>query len=352
MVRADGERVSRATRFLAACRREPTDCTPVWFMRQAGRYLEEYRALRARHSMLELCRTPELAARVTLQPVERFDVDAAILFADLLLPLESMGRRFDFFPDDGPKVFEPVRTAADVASLRVGEPREDLAYVLEAARLARREIAGRVPLIGFGGAPFTLASYLVEGGKSSSFARTKRLMYEAPGAWHTLCEKLAEVVSRFLVAQIEAGADAVQLFDSWVGHLSPADYREYVLPHSARVFAALRGTGVPAIHFATGNPTLLPLLREAGGDVIGVDWRIDLGDAWRMIGDGVAVQGNLEPAALLAPAEVLARKVRAVLDGADGRPGHVFNLGHGILPQTPVENVAEVIRLVHTWTAR
>jgi uroporphyrinogen decarboxylase len=345
-------RVSKAQRFLAACRREPVDCTPVWFMRQAGRYLPEYRALREKHSMLELCKDPELAAEVTLQPIRRFDFDAAILFADLLLPLAPMGRAFDFVEGDGPKVFQPVRTEADVAALRVIEPREELAYVLDAARLVRRELDGRIPLIGFGGAPFTLASYLVEGGKSAGFAETKRLMYGSPRAWAELCGKLAEVVARFLVAQVEAGAQAVQLFDSWVGHLSPEDYREHVLPHSARTIRAVRASGAPLIHFATGNPALLPLLAEAGGDVIGIDWRIDLDQAWSALGPGVAVQGNLDPAALLAPPAELDRKVRAVLARAGSRRGHVFNLGHGILPGTPVDQVARAVDRVHEASAR
>jgi uroporphyrinogen decarboxylase len=343
--------LSRATRFLAACRREPVDRTPVWFMRQAGRYMAEYRALRAKYSMLELCKTPELATQVTLQPVERLDVDAAILFADLLLPFEAMGRKFDFL-SDGPTVFEPVRTLADIAALRVSDPREDLGYVMEAVRLVRRALDGKVPLIGFGGAPFTLASYLVEGGRSTSFAKTKRLMYTEPAAWHELCAKLGEVVAGFLVAQVEAGAQAIQLFDSWAGQLGPEDYREFAMPHSARVIERVRQTGVPLIHFATGNPELLPLLRQAGGDVIGVDWRIDLDQAWRLVGDDVAVQGNLEPAALLAPRDVLRRRVVSVLDRAGDRPGHIFNLGHGILPETPVDAVAEVTDLVHERTAR
>jgi uroporphyrinogen decarboxylase len=320
-------------------------------MRQAGRYMAEYRAIRGRVSMLDLCKTPELAAEVTLQPIERFEVDAAILFSDLLLPLEALGRRFDFIADEGPKVFEPVRTPADVTSLAKADPRKALGYVLEAVKLTRRRLDGLVPLIGFGGAPFTLASYLVEGGKSSSFTETKRLMYGARESWDLLCSKLAELVAGFLAAQVEAGAQAIQLFDSWVGCLSPEDYREYVLPHSARVLSAVRATGVPVIHFATGNPALLPLLREAGGDVIGVDWRIDLDEAWRLVGSGVGVQGNLDPATLFAAPGVVREKVAAVLARAAGRPGHIFNLGHGILPQTPVETVAEVVRLVHAWKA-
>jgi uroporphyrinogen decarboxylase len=321
-------------------------------MRQAGRYQAEYRAIRARHSMLEVCKTPELAARVTLLPVEQFEVDAAILFADLLLPLEPMGHAFDFVEGDGPKIFDPVRDEADIDALRPIDVHHDLGYVLDAIGIVRRALDSRVPLIGFAGAPFTLASYLVEGGKSSSFATTKRLMYGEEKAWHRLCAKLADAVAAFLVAQIEAGAAAVQLFDSWAGQLSPQEYRTYVLPHAARILDAIRATGAPSIHFATGNPLLLPLLREAGADVVGVDWRIGLDDAWRSVGHDCAVQGNLDPTALFAPPEVLRAKVDDVLSRAGSRPGHIFNLGHGILPGTPPEHVALVADYVHTKTAR
>jgi uroporphyrinogen decarboxylase len=334
-------------RFLRACRREPVDATPVWFMRQAGRYMAEYRALRERHSLLELCRTPELATRITLQPVEAIDVDAAIIFSDLLLPFEPMGLAFDFVKGEGPKVEQPLRSEADIERLRLFEPREGLGYVLDAIRMTREALAGRVPLIGFAGAPFTLASYAIEGGPSRDFARTKALMYGEPDAWHRLCERLARVVSAFVVAQVEAGAQAIQIFDSWVGALSAEDYREFALPHTAQVFAALQPTGVPTIHFGTGTSTILPELAEAGGDVIGIDWRLPLDVAWQQVGPDRAVQGNLDPTVLLGPRHRLLRAADDVLRRAAGRPGHIFNLGHGILPATPLEHVQALARFVH-----
>jgi uroporphyrinogen decarboxylase len=336
-------------RFLRACRREPVDRTPVWFMRQAGRYMAEYRALREKHDLLTLCRTPDLAVAVTLQPIRALPVDAAILFSDLLLPLEPLGLPFHFAAGEGPVVDRPLRTRADVAALHRFEPRESLGYVLEAIRLLRREL--EVPLIGFAGAPFTLASYAIEGGHSNHFTVTKRLMYEDPETWHRLAALLAEVVSDYLRAQVEAGAQALQLFDSWVGALDAADYREFVLPHVSALFAGLRGCGVPLIHFGTGTGHLLALQREAGGDVIGVDWRTPLDEGWARAGDGVAVQGNLEPHALFAPLPRLIARVDDVLARARGRAGHVFNLGHGILPGTPVENVRAVAEHVHAATA-
>jgi uroporphyrinogen decarboxylase len=334
-------------RFLRACRREAVDRTPVWFMRQAGRYMPEYRALRERYSLLDLCRTPELAVEVTLQPVRALGVDAAILFSDLLLPLGPLGLPFDFRAGDGPVVERPLRTRSDIDALRRFDPREDLAYVLEAIRLLRRELHSDVPLIGFAGAPFTLASYAVEGGRSSQFAWTKALMYGDPPSWHALAALLADVTSDYLAAQVEAGAQALQVFDSWVGALDEADYREFVLPHVRRLFTALEGTGVPLIHFGTGTGHLLVAQREAGGHVIGVDWRTPLDEAWRALGDDVAVQGNLDPTLLLGPRERLLARVEEVLGRAAGRPGHVFNLGHGILPATPVENVKAVVERVH-----
>jgi uroporphyrinogen decarboxylase len=338
-------------RFLRACRREPVDATPVWFMRQAGRYMAEYRALRQNHSLLELCRTPELATEVTLQPVRRIEVDAAILFSDLLLPLDPMGLAFDFVKGEGPAIERPIETSADIDRLTYFEPRESLAHVLETIRLVKRELAGRVPLIGFAGAPFTLASYAIEGGHSSHFARTKALMYGHADAWHRLCEKFATVVGDFLVAQIEAGVDAVQLFDSWVGTLSPADYREFALPHTRRIFTTI-GRRVPTIHFGTGTATMLEDLRDAGGDVIGVDWRIPLDDAWVRIGYGHAVQGNLDPTLLLGPTTRLMDEAENVLARAGTRPGHIFNLGHGILPSTPLEHVQMLARHVHSVSRR
>jgi uroporphyrinogen decarboxylase len=339
-------------RFLRACRRESVDRTPVWFMRQAGRYLPEYRALRQKHTLLTLCRTPELAVEATLQPVRILGVDAAILFSDLLLPLEPLGIPFEFQAGEGPVILKPVRAPADIDALRRFEPRQELAPVLEAVRWLRRELEGRVPLIGFAGAPFTLASYAVEGGHSTAFALTKALMYGEPQAWHRLAGVLAAVSGSYLRAQVEAGAQALQLFDSWVGALDEADYREFVLPHVRAVFEALRGTGVPVIHFGTGTGHLLAAQREAGGDVIGLDWRLPLDEGWRRAGDGVAVQGNLDPALLLGPRARLIDRVDDVLRRAGGRAGHVFNLGHGVLPTTPVENVRAVVERVHEATAR
>jgi uroporphyrinogen decarboxylase len=337
------------TRFLRACRREPVDATPVWFMRQAGRYMAEYRALRERYTLLELCRTPDLAADVTLQPIERLDVDAAILFSDLLLPFEPMGLRFDFVKGEGPAIDEPIRTAADIDRLHTLEPREELRHVLEAIGLILERLGGRVPLIGFVGAPFTLASYAIEGGPSNNFARTKALMYGDPAAWHRLCEKLADAAAEYLVAQIEAGVHAVQVFDSWVGALNPADYREFAQRHTRTIFARIEPLGVPIIHFGVGTATLLEEMRAAGGDVIGVDWRIPLDEAWERVGFDRAIQGNLDPTLLLGPMDRLFSGAEEVLRRADGRPGHIFNLGHGILPSTPVEHVQALARFVHRY---
>jgi len=339
-------------RFLRACRREAVDRTPVWFMRQAGRYLPEYRALRQKHTLVTLCRTPELAVEVTLQPVRRLGVDAAILFSDLLLPLDPLGVPFEFQVGEGPVILKPVRTPADIDALRRFEPRQELAPVLEAVRLLRRELEGQVPLIGFAGAPFTLASYAVEGGHSTAFALTKALMYGEPAAWHRLAGLLASVTGDYLRAQVEAGVQALQVFDSWVGALDEADYREFALPHVRAVFDAVRGTGVPVIHFGTGTGHLLAAQREAGGDVIGLDWRLPLDEGWRRAGDGVAVQGNLDPTLLLGPRARLLDRVDDVLRRAGGRAGHIFNLGHGVLPATPVENVRAVVERVHETTAR
>ncbi len=316
-------------------------------MRQAGRYMPEYRAIRERHSLLDICRQPELAAQVTLQPVDSLEVDAAILFSDLLLPLEPLGIPFDFVKGEGPVIHQPVRTADDVARLRTFEPRESLGHVLATIRLLRTELADRVPLIGFGGAPFTLASYAVEGGPSSHYARTKALMYGEPDAWHRLCETLSAAVADYLVAQVEAGAQAIQVFDSWVGALSPADYREFALPHTRRVLAAVAATGVPVLHFGTGTATLLEAMTEAGGDVIGVDWRVPIDDAWARIGPERAVQGNLDPTLLLGRVDRLLAGADDVLRRVGGQAGHIFNLGHGILPETPVSHVQTLARFVH-----
>jgi uroporphyrinogen decarboxylase len=335
------------TRFLKACRREAVDATPVWFMRQAGRYMAEYRALRERHSLLEICRIPDLATEVTLQPVRRINVDAAIIFSDLLLPLEPMGLPFDFIAGEGPQMERPLTGPDDIDRLRTFEPRESLAHVLEAVRQVQSELAGRVPLIGFAGAPFTLASYAIEGGHSNSFAKTKALMYGHPDAWHTLCALLADVVTDYLTAQIEAGVDAVQLFDSWVGTLNAADYREFALPHTRRIFDGLRNR-VPTIHFGTGTATILGDMAEAGGDVIGADWRIPIDEAWTRIGYERAVQGNLDPTLLLGPRPRMFHHTDEILTRVGGRPGHIFNLGHGILPSTPVEHVQMLAEYVHS----
>jgi len=338
-------------RFLRACRREPVDYTPVWFMRQAGRYMQEYQAIRAKHSILEVCKTPELAAQVTLQPIERFPLDAAIIFADILLPLEPMGLNLEFAEGEGPVIHNPVRDRAAVDRLRVIDG-DELNYVADAVREARRALAGRVPLIGFAGAPFTLASYAIEGGGSRNYVETKQMMYREPELWHRLMDKLARVVTGYLRRQIHAGAQAVQLFDSWVGCLSPGDYAEYVLPHVQVIFEGLKREQVPMIHFGTGTGALLQLMREAGGDVIGVDWRVPLDEAWAKIGHDVAVQGNLDPVALFAPLHEIERRVEDILRRAGNRPGHIFNLGHGILPQTPVENVAAAVEMVHKLSQR
>jgi uroporphyrinogen decarboxylase len=312
--------------------------------------MAEYRALREKHTLLELCRTPDLAVEVTLQPIRAFGFDAAILFSDLLLPLAPLGIPFDFQAGEGPVIEAPLRSAADVAALRRFDPREDLAMVLEAIRVLRGEL--RVPLIGFAGAPFTLASYAIEGGHSTSFARTKGLMYGEPETWHRLAALLAGVVADYLRAQVEAGAQALQLFDSWIGALDEADYREFVLPHVRRIFDAIADLDVPKIHFGTGTGHLLPVQREAGGTVIGVDWRTPLDEGWRLAGAGVAVQGNLDPTLLFAPRDRLLARVDDVLRRAGGRSGHVFNLGHGILPGTPVDAVRAVVEHVHQATAR
>jgi uroporphyrinogen decarboxylase len=334
-------------RFLRACRREQVDCTPIWLMRQAGRYLPEYRQLREKHAFLTMIRRPELAVEVTLQPLRRFPLDAAIIFADLLPPLIGMGIDLDYAAGEGPVIANPVRRAADVEKLRVPPPEENVPFTLEAIRLARQELESKLPLIGFAGAPFTLASYLVEGGSSRDQARTKAMMHHEPAAWGLLMERLAELMGNYLQAQVRAGAQAVQVFDSWAGSLSPADYRDHVLPHSRRVIDTARAAGAPVIHFSTGTAGMLELIREAGGHVIGVDWRADLDVAWRRIGGDVAIQGNLDPAILSAPRAELLRRAADILERAGGRPGHIFNLGHGILPGTPPENVAALVDFVH-----
>jgi uroporphyrinogen decarboxylase len=316
-------------------------------MRQAGRYMSEYRELRTRHSLLDICKTPELALIVTLQPLRQIDLDAAILFSDLLLPLEPMGIPFDFVRGEGPAIETPLRSEADIDRLRCFDPRAELGYVLEAIRLIRAELDGKLPLIGFAGAPFTLASYAIEGGHSNTFALTKSLMYSNPRAWHRLCDLFASIVAEYLKAQIDAGVQAVQVFDSWAGALNANDYREFVMPHTRKIFDALRGLGVPTIHFGTGTAGILREMREAGGDVIGADWRVPLDEAWKRIGYDRAIQGNLDPTVLLAPLDRMLSAADDVLKRAEGRPGHIFNLGHGILPSTPVEHVQTLAQHVH-----
>ncbi|MFL2434355.1 MAG: uroporphyrinogen decarboxylase [Vicinamibacterales bacterium] len=337
------------SRFLNACKRKPADATPVWFMRQAGRYMAEYRAIRKQYTLLEICKQPELAAEVTLQPVNKLEIDAAILFSDLLLPLEPMGIPFDFIKGEGPVIHKPIRSNADIKALRTFESRDSLAHVLETITILSHELKDRVPLIGFAGAPFTLASYAIEGGPSKNYERTKTLMYTEPSAWHHLATFLAQSISDYLVAQIEAGVQAVQLFDSWIGALSPSDYQEFALPHTQHILETVASTGVPTLHFGTGTSTLLNVMAQAGGDVLGVDWRLPLDEAWTRIGPNHAIQGNLDPTLLFGPVERIQAGAKDVLDRAAGRPGHIFNLGHGILPTTPVEHVQELARFVHQY---
>jgi uroporphyrinogen decarboxylase len=327
-------------------------------MRQAGRYLREYRALREKYSFLEIARSPELVTQVTLMPVRMMPLDAAIIFADIALPFEGLGIDLRLEENVGPVIDPPVRTEEQIESLREIDPQRDVAYLLEGLRQVRSELGGRVPLIGFSGAPFTLASYLIEGRGKQSFRWTKGMMYSRPDLWRSLMERLTETVIRYLRAQVEAGAQALQIFDSWIGCLSPDDYVANVQPFMSRIFRDLGGlrstdgSGVPVIHFGTDTATLLPAMTSAGGDVIGVDWRIGLDEAWEMIGPGRGIQGNLDPCVLLADFDVVETHARRILDRAAGRPGHVFNLGHGILPGTPLENVQRLIDLVHDSTRR
>ncbi|MBI2822097.1 MAG: uroporphyrinogen decarboxylase [Acidobacteria bacterium] len=336
--------------FLLACGRRKTDRIPVWFMRQAGRYLPEYRALRERHSILQMCRTPELACRVTLQPIARFDLDAAIIFADLLLPLQPMGIDFDFREGEGPVIANPISSAAGVAALCCFQPEEALGFVTDAIRLVRAELGGKLPLIGFAGAPFTLASYMIEGGASRNFDRTKQFMYHQAEAWHGLMDFLVRHQAAFLREQIRAGAAAVQVFDSWLGALGPEDFRRYVRPHSMALLQQVAAAGAPVIHFATGVAGYLQDFGGCGADVVGLDWRIDLAKARRLLPER-AVQGNLEPAWLLGPLPQLLEQTEKVLQQAGTEPGYIFNTGHGILPGTPMENVQAVIERVHAYSA-
>jgi uroporphyrinogen decarboxylase len=337
--------------FLRACRREPTEYTPIWLMRQAGRYMKEYRTLRKRYSFLEMCKNPELAAQVTLQPIEKFKLDAAIIFSDILVPLEPMGVEFEFGKEGGPVFHHPLRQIEDIEKLRMIEPEEELPFLMKAIQIVRKELEGKIPLIGFSGAPFTLASYIIEGGHSKNYILTKSLMYQDRPTWDALMEKISEVLIRYLNAQIRSGVQALQLFDSWVGCLSPGDYEKYILPYSQKVIKGVNKK-VPLIHFATSSTALLDLMRQAGGDVIGVDWRINISEAWARLGYDVAIQGNLDPVVLCGPLDLIEKEVKRILDSVAGRPGHIFNLGHGILPNTPVDHVAFLVETAHQYSLR
>ncbi|HMF48690.1 MAG TPA: uroporphyrinogen decarboxylase, partial [Candidatus Saccharimonadales bacterium] len=337
--------------FLAACRREPTSFTPIWLMRQAGRYMEDYRKLRAQYGFLELCKRPDLATEITVTPVERLGVDAAILFADILLVLEPMGVGLEYSKGDGPVLHRPVRSASDVDGLRDFDVANELSFVYESVKKIRKELKDKVPLIGFAGAPFTLASYLIEGGGSRNYLHTKKLYYSAPEAWQRLMERLAKVVAEYLNCQIAAGAQAVQIFDSWAGCLTPDDYQQFVLPYTKKVIDAI-APGVPVINFSTGTAGALKHIRATGGDVIGLDWRINLDEGWATVGYDVAVQGNLDPVALFASPKEIKTRAADILRRAAGRPGHIFNLGHGVLPETPVDNVIALVDAVHELSAK
>jgi uroporphyrinogen decarboxylase len=335
--------------FLAACRREPTPHTPIWLMRQAGRYMPEYRALREKHgNILGMVKDPAVAAEVTMQPMQAFDLDAAIIFADILTLLEPMGFQLEFIKGEGPVIHNPIREPADLNRLRAVNPAADLGFTLEAIRLSQRALNGRRPLIGFSGAPFTLACYAIEGGSSRDFAKARAFMYRDPGAWAALLGRLAEAVGDYLAAQIAAGVDAIQLFDSWAGSLSPADYARFALPYSrAALERAVQHRRVPRIHFGTGTGGFLNLMRDAGCEVLGVDWRVDLATAWNALGRPTAVQGNLDPVVLFGPPDEIRRQAARILDSVRGRPGHIFNLGHGILEHTPVDHVRLLVDFVH-----
>jgi uroporphyrinogen decarboxylase len=336
---------------MRACRREPTDYTPIWLMRQAGRYMPEYRRIREKHGFLELCRNPQLCSEIMCTAVERLGVDAAILFSDLLPILQPMGMDLEFAQGEGPVIHNPVRGASDVDRVVELESANALDYIIEAVSQTRSDLPAQIPLIGFAGAPFTLASYAIEGGASRDFLHTKTIMYRDAGAWETLMGRLTRAVIVYINGQIAAGAQAVQLFDSWAGCLGPDDYRRFVLPFVRQVIAGIT-PGVPVISFATGNPQLLPLLAEGGPAVVGADWRVRLDDAWRMIGPDRAIQGNLDPLALLADVDELRRRTADILHQAAGRPGHIFNLGHGVVPQTPVENARALVEMVHELSSR
>lgn len=336
--------------FLKACRGEKVPYTPVWIMRQAGRYLAEYRSVRAEVDFLTLCKTPELAAKVTMQPVERLGVDAAILFSDILIAVEAMGMRLEFSDKGGPVLGDPVRTKSAVDRLIIPDTEDSMPFVIEAIKILRSEL--KVPLIGFSGAPFTLATYMIEGGSSKTFLHTKRMMFQNPGLFHLLMDKIMLTVISYLTSQIKAGAQAVQLFDTWAGVLSPEDYKEFVLPYVKRTLSELRGEGVPLIYFVNDCAALLKEIRKTGADVVGVDWRIGLKEAIKALGKKVAVQGNLDPCALFLPRESLEERVKDLLWKGEFAKGHIFNLGHGILPESPVENVIALVEAVHRFSER
>lgn len=349
----NADKIVQESRFLKACRREATDATPVWLMRQAGRYMAEYRKLRENYGILDIIKTPELAMEVTMQPINAFDLDAAIIFADILPPLEGMGLSLEFVKGEGPIIHNPVRTVADVERLTTPDAREALPFTLDAIRLTRQALDERgIPLIGFSGAPFTLASYAIEGGSSKNKIHLKSMMVQEPAAWHQLMSKLANLAGDYLLAQAEAGAQALQLFDSWVGELNPHDYRQYVQPYSQQALDIAKAANVPLIHFGTNTNGMLTDIRDAGGDVIGVDWRIDIDKGAAILGDEVAIQGNLDPVALYAPWPELQKRAEDVLDRMKGRNGHIFNLGHGILKTTPVENVKRLVDFVHEYSSK
>ena len=336
--------------FVRAAKAQPTERTPIWLMRQAGRYMAEYRAIRKRYSLIEICKKPEVAAQVTIEAAEILKVDAAIIFADLLLPLEVMGMPFHFAAGEGPKIEKPIRTAGDIARLRTDRA-ADLGYVAEAVKLVCKHFGDRLPVIGFCGAPFTLASYMIEGGGSRNYVFTKKMMYSAPDSWNELMRKLVSVTAEYSAEQVRAGADTIQIFDSWVGCLSVEDYRRYVLPHAADLVKRLQKTGVPIIYFGTDSSTLLPSMKETGAEVVGLDWRIPLDIGWQSFGFQGAVQGNLDPVLLFADWKEIRPRAEDILRRAAGRPGHIFNLGHGILPETPVDNVKALCDFIREHSA-
>jgi len=337
------------SRFIRACKAQPVDRTPVWFMRQAGRYMAEYRAVRKKHSLIEICKKPELAAEVTITAAEAIGVDAAIIFADLLLPLEVMGLPFHFEAGEGPVIEKPIRTKEDIAILCTDRAAE-LGYVAEAIRVVCKHFGNKLPMIGFCGAPFTLASYMIEGGGSRNYVHTKKMMYSSPAAWDELMTKLVAVTSEYAAEQVRAGADTIQIFDSWVGCLSVEDYRRYVLAHVTDLVKRLQKTGVPVIYFGTDSATLLPSMKETGAEVVGLDWRIPLDRGWGLMNFQGAVQGNLDPVVLFADWKEIQPRAEDILRRAAGRPGHIFNLGHGILPETPVENVKRLCKFVQEYS--